>query len=97
MKKVNTELDALQLCKEHNCNINFNKQSNHIPAHVTVSLNAWTKITGKDLVEAVNRLVECYHTIPNDREKLNWWEEVVNYDNNNWWKNTEKSTTLTSN
>jgi hypothetical protein len=87
MKNVNTELEALQLCKDHHCKIKFNKKSNHVPGHTIVSLNAWTNIIGKDLVEAVNRLVECYNTIPNDREKLEWWEESINYCNDRWWVN----------
>jgi len=79
MKKVQTELQALQLCKEYQCEIKFRKQSHNTPEHVIVVLNAWTKIVGKDLIEAVNRLVDVYHTIPCYYEKLDWWEEVQNF------------------
>jgi hypothetical protein len=79
MKKVETESEALKLCKEFQCQITFRKQYYRTPEHVTVSLNAWTKIIGKDLIEAVNRLVEVYHTAPINHDKLDWWEEQVNF------------------
>lgn len=82
MKKVINELEALQLCKEYQCEISFKKQFYNTPEHVIISLNAWTKIIGKDFVEAVNRLVEVYHTAPCDYEKLDWWKENQNFYKN---------------
>lgn len=79
MKKVCNELEALQLCREYQCEILFRKQRYNIPEHVIVSLNAWTKIAGKDLIEAVNRLVEVYHTAPVNHEQLVWWKEQQQY------------------
>lgn len=75
MKNVNNELEALQLCKEYQCEITFKKEFYNTPEHVIVSLNAWTKIVGKDLVEAVNRLVEAYNTPPINHVELSWWED----------------------
>jgi hypothetical protein len=75
MKKVQTELEALQLCKEHQCEIQFRNKCYNKPKHVIISLNAWTKIIGKDLIEAVNRLVDVYHTAPCNYGKLEWWNE----------------------
>jgi len=79
MNKVTTELEALALCKEYQCEIQFRKQYYQTPEHVTVSLNAWTKIIGNDLIEAVNRLVDVYHTAPYNYEKLSWWNEHKNF------------------
>lgn len=81
MQKVTTELEALQVCKEYQCEVEFRKEFYQIPEHVIISLNAWTKIIGKDFIEAVNRLVDIYHTAPCNYEKLDWWEEVNNFYN----------------
>jgi len=79
MRKVKTELEALEICKDYQCDITFRKQYYGTPEHVIVSLNAWTKIIGKDLVEAVNRLVDVYYTAPCNHENLEWWEEHQNF------------------
>jgi len=79
IKKVKTESEALQLCREYQLQIEFRKEFYTIPEHVLVSLNAWTKVIGKDFIEAVNRIVEAYNTAPCDYEKLDWWEESQNF------------------
>jgi hypothetical protein len=75
MNKVTTELEALELCKKHQCEIRFTSQFYQSPTYVIIYLNAWTKVVGKDLIEAVNRLVDVYHTPRCDYEKLPWWND----------------------
>jgi len=79
MGRVKTESEALQLCREYQCSVTFRKKSYEIPEHVIIYLNAWTKIIGKDFVEAVNRIVDVYHTAPCNYEKLDWWGESQNF------------------
>jgi hypothetical protein len=78
MIKVQNESEAIQLCKEYQCEIKFWKQGYNVPEYVVVSLNAWTKIAGRNLIEAVNRLVDVYHTAPINQETLEWWKDHEN-------------------
>lgn len=75
MDKVTTELEALDFCKEYGCRLEFIRKSNNTPAHVILRLGICLDVLGKDLVEAVNRIVDMYHTAPNDYEKLDWWKD----------------------
>jgi hypothetical protein len=70
MEKVNTESDALILCREYQLQIEFRKEYYGVPEYVSCHLNAWTKVIGKNFIEAVNRMVEIYHTTPCNYEKL---------------------------
>jgi hypothetical protein len=78
MEKVNSELEALQLCKEHTMKIEFRKDTNFNREFVVVTLGFKT-VAGQTLLEAVNRLVEMYHTAPINHEKLEWYEENQKY------------------
>lgn len=73
--KVTTEIEALKFCKENQCKIEFRKETSNIPAHVKVSLGLVADTIGKDLVEAVNRVVDMYFTPPDNYDKLSWWNE----------------------
>lgn len=92
MNRVTTEQEALEICKEYQCNIKFWKSDsfNKIPAHVDVELG-FNNVKGKDLVEAVNRMSELYHTAPVYFEELSWWEENENYNNPSYWRNKVQS------
>jgi len=78
MNKVTTELEALALCKEYQCEIQFRKASNNgrTPEHVIVKFG-FNDIIGKDLIEAVNRVVDIYHTAPCNYGELSWWTDNV--------------------
>lgn len=78
MQKVNNEIEALEVCKEHKMKIEFKKDTNFNREFVVVTLGFKT-VAGKTLVEAINRLVEMYHTAPIDHEKLDWFEESQKY------------------
>lgn len=79
MNKVSNELEALNLCKEHGCKVEFKKQSYDTPAHVVIVLGIIIEVLGKDLTEAVNRMVDMYNTAPNDYEKLEWWQDYKTF------------------
>lgn len=74
MRKVKSEIEALSVCKEYRCKVEFRKDFNLNREFVVISLNAWTTVAGKDLVEAVNRLNDLYYNAPIDYENLEWME-----------------------
>lgn len=77
--KVSTELEALEFCKENYCRIEFIQENYERNAHVVVTLGLVAKSGGKDLVEAVNRIVDMYFTPEVEYEKLPWWEDQKKY------------------
>ncbi len=92
MNKVFTELEALEVCREYQCKIEFRKADswNQIPAYVKIQLG-FHEVVGKDFIEAVNRMSDMYHTSPINHEKLDWWEENKNFFDVRYWRDKAKS------
>lgn len=78
MENVTTEIEALAFCKENQVRLDFRKEMNGTPEHVVLHF-CWEGIIGKDLVEAVNRAVEMYHTAPCNFDKLPFWQEMKEF------------------
>lgn len=71
-KKVKTKMEALEFCEEHQCKIEFRKALFGTPKHVIVNHGLVGEAIGRDLVEAVNRIIDLYHTPPIKHEELPW-------------------------
>lgn len=91
MNKPQTAQEAMDICKEYQCIITFrNGNDSPQPDWVEVSLNAWTKVYGRDIIEAVSRLSGMYHTVPYLYEKLEWWNEQLRWNDWDYWRGLNK-------
>lgn len=88
MKKiiqVSTERQALKFCKEHQCDVQFRNETKWLDgvdvntSYVIVKFGLISTVRGQDLIEAVNRTLDLYHTRPADFDKLSWWDEHRQY------------------
>lgn len=92
LRYVKTEEEAISLCKEFGVSIVFRKAiKDKQDASVEASLNAWTKTIGRDLTEAINRLVDLWKTPPMNHDKIDWYWEVRVFIMTSNWDESEKT------
>lgn len=72
MEQVQTELEALALCQKHCMKVEFCKNHQKDYSYVVINF-AFQQTAGRSLVEAVNRVVEMYHTPRGEIKELPWY------------------------